>query len=574
MKWDSDIEFIVKKYSLQNSLEYNGKGKSGSVLGRILAERTDLREKARYLKKLVEREVEEANKIANEQGIEEVREILEELAPDALVRKKQVKNTGLKELSGDTSEVVLRFAPNPNGPLTLGHSRGVVINSEYAKIYDGKVVLRFDDTDTKIKPPLLDAYQWIIDEYKWLTGKTPDKIIRASERMDVYLSYAEKILKNDFAYACKCTQDEFKKFRVNMESCPCRRNSVSENISIWKEMIAGEMEEGAAIVRIKTDMKLPNPALRDWPALRIQKGHHPLVGKKYQVWPLLDFQSAIEDHEQGITHIIRGKDLMDSTRKQTLLYEKMGWKYPETLYWGRVKLLGFGRFSTSEIRLSIESGEYDGWNELFLPTISALRRRGFSAESIKKYWLELGLTQKDISVPMKTIESINSKIIDKQCERRIFVDSPVEFMLSFEAGDNDKKFIPRGISLEKHPEVEMGEREWMISDKIILGKDDLKNEYLRLKGFADVKIEYDKSEIRLESIERSDERSIVHWLPIGIAREAILVVPSEEENSEIHGFIEDFELVEGEIYQFERLGFARVEEIKTKKPVKLVWLHN
>ena len=107
-----------------------------------------------------------------------------------------------------------------------------------------------------------------------------------------------------------------------------------------------------------------------------------------------------------------------------------------------------------------------------------------------------------------------------------------------------------------------------------MGKDDSKNEYLRLKGFADVKIEYEKSEIRLESIERSDERSIVHWLPIGIAREAILVVPSEEENSEIHGFIEDFELVEGEIYQFERLGFARVEEIKTKKPVKLVWLHN
>ena len=157
MKWDSDIEFIVRKYSLQNSLEYNGKGKSGSVLGRIMAERTDLRQKARYLKKFVEEEVEEANKIANEQGIEVVKEILEELAPDALVRKKQVKKTGLKELSGDTSAVILRFAPNPNGPLSLGHSRGVVINSEYAKMYDGKVVLRFDDTDTKIKPPLLDA---------------------------------------------------------------------------------------------------------------------------------------------------------------------------------------------------------------------------------------------------------------------------------------------------------------------------------------------------------------------------------------------------------------------------------
>ena len=144
----------------------------------------------------------------------------------------------------------------------------------------------------------------------------------------------------------------------------------------------------------------------------------------------MDFQSAVEDYEQGITHIIRGKDLMDSTRKQTILYEKMGWKYPETLYWGRVKLLGFGKFSTSEMRSSIDNGEYEGWNELFLPTIGALRRRGFSAESIKRYWLELGLTQKDISVPMKTIESVNSKIIDKKCERRIFVENPVELNLN------------------------------------------------------------------------------------------------------------------------------------------------
>ena len=574
MEWAREIEFIVRKYALQNSLEYNGKGKSGSVLGRILSERTDLREKARSLKKLVEEEVEEANKIAKNQGLEVVKEILEELAPDALVRKKQVKNTGLKELPGDTSAVILRFAPNPNGPLSLGHSRGVIINSEYAKLYGGKVVLRFDDTDTKIKPPILEAYQWIIDEYEWLTGKSPDVIVRASERMDIYLDYAEKILKADFAYVCNCTQNEFKRYRVDMEPCPCRINSVSDNISAWDEMIAGKIDEGSAIVRIKTDMKLPNPALRDWPALRIQKAQHPIVGSKYHVWPLLDFQSAVEDYEQGITHIIRGKDLMDSTRKQTILYEKMGWKYPETLYWGRVKLLGFGKFSTSEMRSSIENGEYEGWNELFLPTIGAIRRRGFSAESIKRYWLELGLTQKDISVPMKTIESVNSKIIDKKCERRIFVENPVEFNLNLQSKNESKDEFPVSILLEKHPEIEMGHRRWIISDRIFLGKDDSNIESLRLKGLADVKIEFDKKEIELESIEKSDDRSIVHWLPVGMQRDAILVSPKEGRNSVIHGLIEDFELIEGEVYQFERLGFARVEENMPESPVKLVWLHN
>ena len=104
-------------------------------------------------------------------------------------------------------------------------------------------------------------------------------------------------------------------------------------------MIEGGIDEGGAVVRVKTDLNLPNPALRDWPALRIQHTAHPIVGNRYKVWPLLDFQSAVEDHLQGVTHIVRGKDLMDSTRKQALLYELLDWDYPQTLYWGRVKLL-------------------------------------------------------------------------------------------------------------------------------------------------------------------------------------------------------------------------------------------
>ena len=100
---------------------------------------------------------------------------------------------------------------------------------------------------------------------------------------------------------------------------------------------------------------------------------HPCVGDKYKVWPLLDFQSAIEDYKQGITHIIRGKDLMDSTRKQKLLYEHFGWKYPETLYWGRVKVFEFGSFSTSGMKNSITLEEYSGWDDIRLPTIKSFK---------------------------------------------------------------------------------------------------------------------------------------------------------------------------------------------------------
>ena len=120
--------------------------------------------------------------MAKEKGVGAVRQALQETNPEALNRQKQTKRVGLKELpNAEKGKVVLRFAPNPNGPLSLGHARGVTINSEYANLYDGKVVLRFDDTDSKVKPPLKEAYEWIESDYKWLTGKNPDIIIRASE---------------------------------------------------------------------------------------------------------------------------------------------------------------------------------------------------------------------------------------------------------------------------------------------------------------------------------------------------------------------------------------------------------
>ena len=203
--------------------------------------------------------------------------------------------------------------------------------------------------------------------------------------------------------------------------------------------------EGGAVVRVRTDMTLPNPALRDWPALRIQHSPHPIVGDRYKVWPLLDFQSAIEDHEQGVTHIIRGKDLMDSTRKQTILYDNFGWTYPETLYWGRVKVNEFGGFSTSSIRKSIEEGKFSDWKDPRLPTIKALKERGFEAQSLREFWSDIGLTQKDISISMKTIESFNSSIIDSKCERRTFVSNPVELDLETEAKIG-------GVKIPRHPD--------------------------------------------------------------------------------------------------------------------------
>ena len=563
-EWGAEVATAVRKFALQNALEYDGEGQAGSVLGRLLSERPELRPEAKRLMGIVSGEVERANAMAMDEGVDAVRAELERSAPDALEREKHRKIEGLKELPGNTSSVVLRFAPNPNGPLTLGHSRGVVINSEYAKMHDGKVVLRFDDTDTRVKPPLPDAYHWIEDEYEWLAGRPADIVVRASDRMPIYLEYARRLLADGHGYVCRCPADEFRNHRESKKDCPCRSKDASNNLAEWESMNDGTLGEGDAVVRIRTDMTLPNPALRDWPALRIQQTPHPMVADRYTVWPLLDFQSAIEDYEQGVTHIVRGKDLMDSTRKQSLLYEHLGWQYPETLYWGRVKVHEFGGFSTSSMRASIESGERTGWEDLRLPTIQSLRRRGFDARALRDFWVALGVTQKDISVSMQTIESLNSSALDSTVERRSFVASPVS--LDLDGHDGAVVEPPR------HPDGEItGTRSWVLAKSIYIQEADCGNGSLRLKEFADISIS--GSKITIDSLERSDNRPIVQWLPESMVREAVLFVPNGDEIDEIEGLLEDFELKVGNVYQLERIGFAMLEKMSDGCTAELVWLH-
>ena len=568
--WGPEIFSAIRKYALQNAVEYNGSGKSGSVLGRLLSEFPELRTNAKELVPMISKQVDEANMLANNHGLDYVKEILEETNPEALNREKQKKRVGLPDLEVNNRKgVILRFAPNPNGPLSIGHSRGVVINSEFAKKYSGKVILRFDDTDTKVKPPLDSAYSMIEEEFEWISGIKPDLVIRASSRMEIYLESAEEMISQGICYVCRCSASEFKELRDSKEACKCRGKKADESIQEWKMMLSGDIDEGGAVVRVKTDLELPNPALRDWPALRIQHNTHPIVGDRYKVWPLLDFQSAVEDHLQGVTHIVRGKDLMDSTRKQTLLYELLGWDYPETLYWGRVKLLGFGGFSTSSIRKSIEDGDFTGWDDPRLPTVSALRRRGFSPEALREFWIELGLTQKDISIPMESIESKNSKIIDRTSERRSFIESPRELQL-VDDGSTDAMGL---ISIRRHPDIpDMGIREWDLgTGSIFISENDYSEGLVRLKDFADVDIKGDIALI--VSREKTGNLPIIHWVSSNNSTEARMIVPRDSEIDYAEGVIENIEISTGQCLQLERMGFAMVEEISETNRVSLIWLH-
>ena len=574
---DSAVIALLRKYALQNALEYDGQGQVGSVMGRVMGENPDLRSQAKQLTPAIASQVAEANALAAEKGLEHVRSILESESPDALEKKVKDRREGLPPLpNAEQGNVILRFAPNPNGPLSFGHARGVVINAEFARIYDGEVILRFDDTDAVVKPPDPDAYALIEADFTWLAGQSPSRIIRASDRMDVYLEYAVKTLAENHAYVCQCTGDEFKEFRISKTECPCRNRPTDDNMALWSQMNGGSIPPGGAVIRIKTDMSLPNPALRDWPALRIQHVNHPMVADRYKVWPLLDFQSAVEDYLQGVTHIVRGKDLMDSTRKQTLLYEKFGWEYPETLYWGRVKIFEFGGFSTSQMKLDIAAGQYSGWDDPRLPTLRAMRRRGYDAGAMRKFWIDLGLTQKDISVPMSTLNSLNAKAVDAEAPRLSFVRDPRSIKLDISGIELTK------VTLPIHPEhPDKGVREWPLGDSPlnvkIASEDFSSREPRRLKDFADIGIHHKKTvggwTGEVGRTERVGNTPIIHWLPSNMAQPAVLLLEEEGELVAAEGLLEVNDYPDGTVVQLERMGFAILEGIEENGARRLVRLH-
>ena len=564
MDWTPDeaTDTMLWHMAVQNAIEYSGKASPGSVIGRIMGMRQDLRQYGKSISPLIAKKVAQANNLAGDKGLDYLRTILEDEAPHLLEeREKQTRREGLPELSSaQKGKVVLRFAPNPNGPLSFGHARGIIINGEYAKEYDGELILRFDDTDTTVKPPLPEAYGIIEQEAEWLLGFKPHRIVIASNRIKEYYEHVDIMLDGNFGYVCQCSADEFREFRVSKTNCPCRDNDVKLNVELWNKMLDGTFVPGDAVVRVKTDMTLKNPALRDWPALRIQdttKNPHPRkeIGSKYRVWPLLDFQSAVEDYLQGVTHIIRGKDLMDSTRKQTLLYQHFGWDYPETMYWGRVKVHEWGGFSTSQMRKDIESGKFTGWSDPRLPTIAGLSGTGIQAEALRNFWIELGVTQKDISVPLSSLYSHNTKIIDDDAPRISFIRNPV--LLKLSGGEQ------RSIEIPTHPNfLTMGSRKIsLISQQVLIESTDYGENQLRLKEFADFDIS--ENSATFVSQERSDTRKIIHWASVDTSSKATLKMVANGEVIEIGGVLEHHSLSKGDIVQIERIGYGVIGEDNT-----------
>ncbi len=559
----SRITEIARKWVLQNAIKFNGQAQLGAIVGKLIQENPDVKNQLKDLMPELQKIVKDVNSTPVAKQLAE----LKKLAPDLLEEKPKEKGPLLKPLpNAEHCNVVMRMAPSPSGPLHIGHAFILALNAEYARLYNGKFILRFEDTNPEnLYPP---AYKMIEEDARWLTENYIEKVYIQSDRLGIYYDYAEKLIAKGKAYICTCDSDKFKELIAKQQACPCRNLPEKEHLKRW-DMMFSSLKPGEAVMRIKTDINDRNPAMRDWPAMRINDEKHPRAGTEYRVWPLMNLAVAVDDHEMGITHTIRGKDHMDNAKRQAHIFDFFGWKKPTHLYFGRINFEGL-EISKTKTKAKIDAGVYDGWDDIRLPFLAALKRRGYHPDSFVKYAVDIGLSQTDKTVSgdefFKVLNSHNRELLDPVACRYFFIDDPVEVKI--------KNAPERFVELHLHPEDHMrGKRKFDVQDNFYLAKEDHSKLRLgKLYRLMDcINFKKTKSGCIFDSQEyekyRESGEAIMHWLPV--SRDLVDVEVLMPDKSLRKGFGESAmkNLKEGGVVQLERFGFCRLDKKEGNKLV-------
>ncbi len=571
---DIEVRELIRKFALVNAIQHGGQAQTGPVTGKLLGEEPRLRTNAREITRIVSEVVQEVNRLS----LDEQKSVVKMKWPEALVEQKIEEERHLPPLPNVNKYacVITRFSPNPDCVLHLGSARAIVLCHEYASMYKGRFILRFEDTDPRLKRTFLEFYDYIREDLAWL-GCRPDEEHIQSDRVPIYYRHAERLLRQGNAYVCTCRPKHFRDKVSIGKPCGCRDLSPEEHLSRWRKMLNGAYKEGEAVVRIKTDLNHPNPAVRDWPALRVidtEKYPHPRVGSKYRVWPLYNFACGLDDHLMGVTHIIRGKEHLTNMVRQRYLYRYSGWQYPEAIHYGRLKIAE-ASLSKSRIIQGVREGLYKSWDDPRLATFAALRRRGITPEAIKKLIIDVGPKTADVTLSWENLYAYNRKILDPKADRYFFIDNPIHLKVVN---------IPRTFTarLSLHPDhPRKGFREHTVkpegkedSAALWVSRSDIDpsriGRMIRLMGLFNIKIDradaYSNEASFISEPYKEARRSgssLIHWIPIGADIPCQVVMPDA---TIAEGVAESVckGLKRDDVIQFERFGFVRIDQVNEK----------
>src|SRR5512136_3026266 len=549
-----DPKEILFLCALQNAVKHGGVPQSGAVIGMVMGAHPELRSRAKEVSALARDAIADAAALAPEERAAALRS----RAPDmfAALSEKHEHRKVLPDLEDAGNGVVMRFAPNPSGPLHIGHARAAALNDAYVKMYGGRYILRIEDTDPKRVDP--EAYDTVVEDIRWL-GLGITETVFQSDRLPLYYDLCRQLIGRGGAYVCTCNNEHFRELRQAKTACPCRDQPVEKNLRLWEKMLNHSLKEGEATVRIKTDLLNPDPAMRDFPVFRIlDSPPHPRV--KAHVYPLMNFYVVADDHLLGVTHVIRGKDHIANTRRQRYIYDHFGWQVPVYRHYGRMGIEGVV-LSTSQMRLGIKDGSYTGWDDIHLGTMRALARRGISPEAVKNAMLAIGIGDTDISLSWDNLYAENRKIVDPIANRYFFVPDPVTATIEGGARHTAHAMLHPGDTARGTRTLEFEGNVLLPKSEIVFG-----TAMVRLKDLFNVKIAWDGMVPSFSyggdslADARAAKARIIQWLPAQAAVPCTLLT----QEGEMKGACELPVRTElGRVVQFERVGFARIDGVDT-----------
>lgn len=398
-----------------------------------------------------------------------------------------------KDLSAGilTGKVQTRFPPEPNGYLHIGHAKSICLNFGIARDYDGLCNLRFDDTNpAKEDVEYVDA---IKADVRWLGFDWESREYFASDYFETLYSYAEDLIGKGKAYVCELTGEQIREYRGTLtepgRESPFRSRTVPENLDLFERMRAGEFPDGSKTLRAKIDMASPNVNLRDPIMYRVLRSTHHRTGDTWCIYPTYDWAHGQCDSIERVTHSICTLEFEDHRPLYDWYIEQLGIHHPQQIEFARLNLT-YTMMSKRRLLQLVEEGLVSGWNDPRMPTISGLRRRGFTPESIRHFAERVGVSKRETTIDIALLEDSIREDLNKRARRVMAVIRPLKVIIdNFPEGSTEEL---DGVNNPEDPS--MGSRKIPFSRTIYIEQDDFREspppKYFRLSPGNEVRLRY------------------------------------------------------------------------------------
>ncbi|RJQ42052.1 MAG: glutamine--tRNA ligase/YqeY domain fusion protein [Nitrospiraceae bacterium] len=515
------------------------------------------------------------------------------------------------------SRVHTRFPPEPNGYLHIGHAKSIYLNFGVAEEFNGLCNLRFDDTNPAKEE--VEYVESIKEDVKWLGFDWQDREYYASDYFEKMYEYAVELIKKGKAYVCDLNADEIREYRGTLtesgKESPYRNRTVEENIELFEKMRKGGLPDGSRTLRAKIDMKSGNINMRDPVMFRILRAEHHRTGNKWCIYPMYDYAHCVSDSIEGITHSICTLEFEDHRPLYDWFLDNLGVYHPQQIEFARLNL-SYTVLSKRKLIQLVQEGHVRGWDDPRMPTISGIRKRGYTPEAIRNFCERIGVAKRDSLVDMALLEYCIREDLNKSAQRVMAVLKPLKVVIT-----NYPENQTEELEAINNPEDEsMGKRKVPFSRILYIERDDFREdppkEFFRLAPGREVRLRYayyikcvdvikDKNTGEITELhctydpatrggDSPDKRKVkatLHWVSASHALEAearlydylfTKHVPGEESGDfktdlnpkslEVlkQCFVEPFiaDAKAGDRFQFERQGYFCVDRDSTKeKPV-------